>query len=85
MLLEGDGRTSDLKDKFESPESNEELEFESIESVYESRNELLQKTGSFPSRLSSVNVRELRIWSHLMKKSVMENFLCSEHSVRRGN
>ena len=52
MLLEGDGRTSDLKDKFESPESNEELEFESIESVCESRNELLQKTRSFPSRLS---------------------------------
>ena len=85
MLLEGDGRTSDLKDKFESPESNEKLEFESIESVCESRNELLQKTPNFPSRLSSVNVRELWIWSHLMKKFVMENFLCSEHSVRRGN
>ena len=45
MRLEGDGRTfnftSDLKNKFERPESNDELEFESIETVCESHNKLL--------------------------------------------
>ena len=39
----------------------------------------LHKKWSFPLRISSVNVTNffsfLRIWSHLMKKSLMENFI----------
>ena len=38
----------------------------------------LHKKWSFPLRISSVNVtnpRKLRIWSHLLKKSVIENFI----------
>ena len=42
----------------------------------------LHKISIFPLRISSVNVtkpagnrRKLRIWSHLVKKSLMENFI----------
>ena len=41
----------------------------------------LHKKWSFPFRISSVNVifskflQKLRIWSHLLKKSLMENFI----------
>ena len=42
----------------------------------------LHKKWRFPIRISSVNVtksavvrRKLRIWSHLLKKSLMENFI----------
>ena len=40
----------------------------------------LHKKWSFPLRISSVNkcdqiCRKLRIWSHLLKKSLMENFI----------
>ena len=33
------------------------------------------KKWSFPLRFFSVNVTKLWIWSHLLKKSVMENFI----------
>ena len=48
------------------------------------REKSLHKKRSFPLRISSVNVTKsaifLRIWSHLLKKSSIENFifLCSE-------
>ena len=40
---------------------------------------VLHKKWSFPLKISSVNVTKsasfLRIWSHLLKKSLMENFI----------
>ena len=35
----------------------------------------LHKKWSFLWRISSVKLRKLRIWSHLLKKSLMENFI----------
>ena len=45
--------------------------------------ETLHKKWSFPLRISLVNVTgKLRIWSHLLKKSLMENFIfCAEKPV----
>ena len=41
----------------------------------------------FSIRISSLNVTKLQIWSHLLKKSIMENFifLCSESTDFIGN
>ena len=43
----------------------------------------LHKKWSFPLRISSVNFfRKLRIWSHLLKKSLTENFIfCAMYSA----
>ena len=45
--------------------------------VSEKELKLLQKKWSFPIRISSVNVTKsaVRIWSHLLKKSLMKNFI----------
>ena len=47
--------------------------------VFNLKEQSLHKKWSFPFRISSVNVtkkrRKLRIWSHLLKKSFMENFI----------
>ena len=49
----------------------------------------MQKKRGFPLRISSVNVtilRKLRIWSHLLKKSLMENFtFCAVYSREMTN
>ena len=47
---------------------------------------LLHKKWSYPLRISSVNVTKsasLQIWSHLLKKSLMENFIFCAVSFRR--
>ena len=42
----------------------------------------LHKKWSFPLRVSSVNVTKTWIWSHLLNKSLMENFIfCTVHEV----
>ena len=47
--------------------------------LFTSKFTALHKKWSFPFRISSVNVTKsavsLRIWSHLLKKSIMENFI----------
>ena len=40
----------------------------------------LHEKSNFPLRISLVNVTKSRIWSHLQKKSLMENFIfCAVH------
>ena len=47
----------------------------------------LHKKWSFPLRISSVNViksRKLRIWSHLLKKPLLENFIfCAVGAMKK--
>ena len=46
--------------------------------MHYSRYSILHKKWCFPLRISSVNCsRKLRIWSHLLKKSLIENFILS--------
>ena len=41
----------------------------------QSKQVLLHKQWSFSLRISSVNVTKSAVWSHLLKKSLMENFI----------
>ena len=45
-----------------------------IQKILQQENNTLHEKWSFPVRICSVNVK-LRIWSHLLKKSVMKNFI----------
>ena len=45
-----------------------------IQKILQQENNTLHEKWSFPVRICSVNMK-LRIWSHLLKKSVMKNFI----------